>query len=240
MPSASRTAAAGTRPTGVSVDDAAEHVRRMFDGIAPTYDLGNHVLSLTLDRMWRWRAARRLRRRLDSGAGRVRILDVCCGTGDLSRAVAQAIGPAAEVVGADFSHGMLVRAQAKFRQEPRIAWLEADAMRLPCPDGAFAAITTGFGFRNLVDYRAALREFHRALAPGGYLAILECSLPRSALLASVYRIYFEHVLPRVGAWLSGSREAYRYLPESVGRFPVPELLAAWIRQEGFGQVEFER
>lgn len=227
--------APGTRPAGVADEAAAAHVRAMFDRIAPTYDRANHLLSLWVDRNWRWRTVRALRARLAPDA---RVLDVCCGTGDLSLALAAGLAPGTLVVGADFSHAMLARARAK--AAGRLHWMQADALRLPYADGSFAAVTSAFGFRNLADYRAGLAEFRRLLAPGGSLAILEISRPSLPLLAQLYPLYFERLLPRLGGWISGHPAAYRYLPDSVSRFPSPPELAAWMRAAGFASVQYRR
>lgn len=227
-----REAAAGTRPAGVAEGERARHVRRMFDTIAPTYDRANHLLSLGVDHYWRWRTVRALRRglRRRAPAGEVRVLDVCCGTGDLSVALARGLGGEARIVGADFAFAMLERARAK---AAAAAWIQADALRLPFAGESFAAVTSAFGFRNLSDYRAGLAEFRRLLQPGGLLAILEITEPTLPVLGALYRIYFERLLPRLGGWISGHAEAYRYLPDSVSRFPAPSLLAAWMRELGY-------
>lgn len=230
--------AAGTRPAGVEPAQAAAHVRAMFDQIAPTYDRANHLLSLSVDRYWRWRTVRMVRRALQESRlfPEPRVMDVCCGTGDLSLALAAGLD-GARIVGADFSHAMLAGASGK---APAIAWVQTDAMHLPCRDAACAAITSAFGFRNLSDYRAGLREFYRCLTPHGVLAILEISRPTAPLLQQLYPFYFERVLPRLGGWISGQPAAYRYLPDSVSRFPAPATLALWIREAGFGSVRWQR
>ncbi|HXR97872.1 MAG TPA: bifunctional demethylmenaquinone methyltransferase/2-methoxy-6-polyprenyl-1,4-benzoquinol methylase UbiE [Terriglobales bacterium] len=204
-----------------------DEVRGMFDEIAPTYDRANHLLSLSIDRTWRWRTARAVSQRQPR-----RVLDLCCGTGDLSLALARAL-PRATIIGADFSHAMLRRAQAK---APGEAFAQADALRLPFADASFDAITAAFGFRNLSDYGAGLREFRRVLAPGGRLAILEAAEPTLPVFAHAYRFYFHRVLPKLGGWISGHPEAYDYLPRSVRRFPPPAELSAMIAAAGFGDV----
>ncbi|MGH9519904.1 MAG: ubiquinone/menaquinone biosynthesis methyltransferase, partial [Terriglobales bacterium] len=155
---------------------------------------------------------------------------VCCGTGDLSLALARGLGKQARVLGADFAFAMLERARAK---AATAAWIQGDALRLPFAAESFAAVTSAFGFRNLSDYRAGLAEFRRLLEPGGLLAILEITEPSVPILGSMYRIYFERLLPRLGGWISGQPEAYRYLPDSVSRFPAPDVLAAWMREMGY-------
>lgn len=218
--------------------EAAAHVRGMFDQIAPTYDRANHLLSLSIDRYWRWRSVRMLRQALERSHldEAPRILDICCGTGDFSLALAAGI-PRSRLVGGDFSHVMLAAAQ---RKAPQLGWLQADALHLPYGDETFAAITAGFGFRNLTDYRAGLRELRRCLVPGGVLAILEVSRPVAPVLKQLYPFYFERVLPLVGGWISGQRAAYRYLPDSVSRFPAPPMLVAWMQEAGFREARFQR
>lgn len=229
-------AAPGTRPDGVPEEQAAQYVRDMFEQIAPRYDLANHLLSMNIDRYWRWRAVRLVRAH---GAAGDPAVDLCCGTGDLTVALDLGLAPEAAIIGSDFTHGMLKRAREK-GVSPRVRWMECDAMRLPFADHTVGAFTTAFGFRNLVDYRAALREFYRALRPGGLLLILECSRPSIPVLGPVYEFYFRRVVPVLGGWITGSRSPYQYLPASVARFPLPQELATWMREEGYEQVRFRR
>src|SRR6266849_888420 len=208
----------GTRPEGaVTETDASTKVREMFTRIAPRYDLLNHLLSLQLDRLWRARAAKRLRPILSRPDALV--LDLCCGTGDLAFSLARA--GSARIVGADFAHTMLVRAKEKSAalaagaSQPIAApvpFFEADAMRLPFADASFDLITTAFGFRNLSNYEAGLREIQRVLKPGGAIAILEFTEPPDGLLGNLYRWYFCKVLPKIGGLISGDLAAYSYLP----------------------------
>src|SRR5450755_276204 len=216
--------AKGTLPEGAhSEADASRQVREMFTQIAPRYDLLNHLLSLQLDRLWRARVARHLRPILARPDAVV--LDLCCGTGDLAFSLSRSAR--ARIIGADFSHAMLVRARAKSRSfnarsktyaVAPMSFFEADALRLPFADASFDLITTAFGFRNLANYEVGLREIHRLLKPGGTLAILEFTEPPAGLLGDLYRWYFRNVLPRIGSFLSGDRSAYSYLPASVSRF----------------------
>lgn len=215
-------------PAPSARERAPEDVRGMFDAIAPTYDRANHLLSLSVDRYWRRCAVAEVRRTVPGPAPR--ILDLCCGTGDLALALARGI-PSATIVGADFSLPML---QLAARKGARATWLQADGLRLPFPDASFSALTAAFGFRNLSDYRAGLAEFHRVLAPGGVCAILEAARPGFAPL----RWYLDRVLPRLGGWISGHRAAYRYFPDSVAQFPAPAALEAMMRAAGFAQVRF--
>jgi demethylmenaquinone methyltransferase/2-methoxy-6-polyprenyl-1,4-benzoquinol methylase len=206
-----------------------ERVSRMFDRIAPTYDLLNHLLSANLDLAWRRETARRLRL-----AGTERCLDACTGTGDLAAALLAA--GAGEVVGSDFAPAMLDRARAKLGDRARL--VVADTTRLPFADAEFDVATVGFGVRNLEDLDAGLSELHRVLRPGGRLAVLEFSRPRNPLVRAVYYLYFLLVLPLVGNLVSGGAEnAYAYLPRSVLAFPDPERLSDRLRTAGFETVE---
>lgn len=233
--------AAGTRPEGVRDEaEAARRVRELFGSIAPRYDFLNHLLSFSFDRLWRRRAVGRVRHVLRPGA---RALDVCCGTGDLTFAIesgASKGGGRVEIVGGDFVHGMLVRAGAKAAwRGSRSRFLALDALRLPFADRSFDLVSMAFGFRNLANYDAGIGEFLRVLRPGGMLAILEFSEPPGALFGPLYRFYFERILPAIGGLISGSRQAYGYLPASVSRFPGPAELAERLRAAGFASVRFE-
>jgi len=228
----------GTAPAGVtSEQEASRWVRAMFGRIAPRYDLANHVLSLNLDRMWRAQTVRRVRHILERPEARM--LDLCCGTGDLLLALqAQAARP---VMGSDFCHPMLTAARDKISRRKRACPLfEADALRLPLADGALDLITVAFGFRNLADYESGLAEMHRVLKPSGVAAILEFSQPGNTMFGRLYGFYSRNVLPLIGAALSGSPEAYAYLPESIEKFPSAEDLAARMRAAGFRSVELLR
>jgi demethylmenaquinone methyltransferase/2-methoxy-6-polyprenyl-1,4-benzoquinol methylase len=234
----------GTRPEGAENEaDASRKVREMFTEIAPRYDFLNHLLSLEMDRVWRARTARRLRPILSRPNARA--LDLCCGTGDLAFALARS-GPA-QVIGADFSHAMLMRANTKTKTHGQQAnpqspagFFEADALRLPFADASFDLVTSAFGFRNLANYESGLREILRVLKPGGTLAVLEFSEPPPGLPGDLYRWYCRKVLPKIGGLLSGNPNAYKYLPASVARFFRPDELAASMTQVGFAAVAFER
>ena len=230
----------GTRPEGAQDErEAAARVQDMFARITPRYDFLNHLLSFSLDRVWRWRTARRFARTLRRADASV--LDLCCGTGDLAFALArEARGSDAVIVGADFVEPMLVRARVKGRSIDRpVAFSAADALRLPFPDASFNLVTSAFGFRNLANYERGMREIARVLKPGGEAGILEFSEPGAGPLAVLFRFYFRQILPRVGAAISGSGEAYSYLPSSVGKFPSPGELAALMESCGFTEVKFE-
>jgi demethylmenaquinone methyltransferase/2-methoxy-6-polyprenyl-1,4-benzoquinol methylase len=199
----------------------------MFDRIAPFYDAMNRVMTVGLDQRWRRLAAAAVVRRGD------RVLDGCCGTGDL--AVAAVKAGAAEVIGLDFSEEMLVRAR---RKAPALAWVRGDLLELPFADGEFDATTVGFGIRNVDDLERGLAELRRVLKPGGRVAILEITRPRGPL-ALFYKLWFDGIVPLLGKVLPGG-SAYTYLPASVKRFPGPEALAAQLEGAGFGEVAFRR
>ena len=224
----------GAAPAGArDRESAAAAVREMFTSIAPRYDVLNHVLSCNVDRLWWWRTARRFDAILNRPGARV--LDLCCGTGDMAFALRRrARRSAPQILGADFSHAMLQRATAKGKGTS-LRWIEADALRLPFPDGHFHLVTSAFGFRNLADYDAGLREIARVLAPGGECGILDFGEP-GGLLGRLYRVYFKKVLPAIGTVLSGVRCPYAYLPASVELFPAPEEMLGRMRQAGFREA----
>lgn len=223
----------GTRPPGAQGEaEAARWVRRMFGSVAHRYDLLNRLLSFGADRSWRRRAVARVEPVLLRPASRV--LDLCCGTGDLLLALQSRRG--APVWGCDFCRPMLAIARKKV---PELVLIEADALHLPLPDASLDLVTTAFGLRNLANYRAGLEEMARVLRPQGVAAILEFSQPQGRLFQRLFGFYSRHVLPTAGRLLSGSREAYTYLPESVRRFPGVEDLAAGMRAAGFRDVTYE-
>jgi demethylmenaquinone methyltransferase/2-methoxy-6-polyprenyl-1,4-benzoquinol methylase len=226
----------GTAPAGVSTEqEASRWVRAMFGRIAPRYDLANHILSLNLDRWWRAQTVNRVRYILERPGARA--LDLCCGTGDLLLAL-QARSTSS-VMGSDFCHPMLLSASAKIARRKRPCPLfESDALALPLPENSVDLVTVAFGFRNLADYSAGLAEMYRVLKPSGVAAILEFSQPGNTMFGKLYGFYSRRVLPRIGAALSGSRDAYSYLPESIEKFPSAEDLAARMRAMGFRAVEF--
>jgi demethylmenaquinone methyltransferase / 2-methoxy-6-polyprenyl-1,4-benzoquinol methylase len=231
----------GTRFEGAASEaDAGLAVRDMFSQIAPRYDLLNHLLSMQLDRVWRRRVARRVWTILQRGDARV--LDLCCGTGDLAFSLRRAPGTRAQIMGADFSHAMLLRAREKSLSADSAGSLpvfEADALRMPFAGGSFDLVTTAFGFRNLANYEDGLREIFRVLRPGGTVAILEFTEPPPGLMGDLYRWYFRNVLPRIGAFLSGDQKAYSYLPASVSRFFRPAELAGLMTAVGYQAAAYK-
>ena len=201
----------------------ADDVRTMFDRIAPVYDVMNRVMTAGLDLRWRRLTAEAVVRQGD------RVLDACCGTGDLAVADVRAGG---DVTGLDFSPRMLERAR---RKSDAVKWIEGDMLALPFEDGSFEAATVGFGVRNVVDLEHGLAELARILVSGGRLGILEITTP-TGLLAPFYRLWFDRIVPLLGKVLKGG-EAYSYLPASVRRFPDKEALAGLLRGAGFDGVE---
>jgi demethylmenaquinone methyltransferase/2-methoxy-6-polyprenyl-1,4-benzoquinol methylase len=199
-------------------------VRSMFDRIAPVYDVMNRVMTAGLDQRWRRLTARAAVRPGD------RVLDACCGTGDLA---VQAVRLGGAVTGLDFSPRMLERAR---RKAPAVEWVQGDLLELPFEDGSFESATVGFGVRNVADLERGIAELRRVLVPGGRLAILEITQPRG-VLAPFYRLWFDRIVPLLGKVLPGGA-AYTYLPASVRRFPGPDELAALLRSSGFGSVEY--
>jgi demethylmenaquinone methyltransferase / 2-methoxy-6-polyprenyl-1,4-benzoquinol methylase len=230
----------GTTPKGAANEEqAARYVRSMFGEVAHRYDLLNHLLSFQADRYWRAATVRRLQPIL--GRKGTRSIDLCCGTGDLLLALRSSAHPESLVLGSDFCHPMLEEAARKASSKgARVPLLEGDAMRLPLPDRSLDLITVAFGFRNLTNYRKGLEEFRRVLKPGGTLAILEFSTPPNPLFRAFYGFYSTKVLPVVGGWVSGASDAYKYLPDSVRKFPSAEVLAAELEGSGFTRVEFKR
>lgn len=202
----------------------------MFGRIAGRYDLLNHLLSFNLDKRWRARTVMRLSGVLAPGA---RVLDLCCGTGDVLVALEN---HGAWIAGSDFCHPMLLEA----RRKTKSPLFEADALNLPLAADSLDLITCAFGFRNLANYDKGLEEFLRVLKPGGVAAILEFSQPTNRVFGALYGFFSTRVLPQVGGLISGSRDAYSYLPESIKKFPGAEDLAAQMKSAGFERVEFER
>ncbi len=233
------TPATGTTPKGITSEEAASRwVRGMFGRVAARYDLLNHLLSFNLDRSWRARTVERVADAL--ARPHAKVLDLCCGTGDVLLSLTERQG-GVTIFGSDFCHPMLIEAQRKIAaRKLRSPLFEADALALPLASGSLDLITVAFGFRNLTNYRHGLEELARVLKPGGVLAILEFSQPTNRAFAGLYGFFSTRVLPFVGGMISGSRDAYSYLPESIKKFPGAEGLAEQMRGAGFSGVEFER
>jgi len=226
---------AGAAPAGVRDQQAAARaVREMFTAIAPRYDLLNHLLSMNVDRLWWRRAARTFAHILARPDACV--LDLCCGTADMALALRRQAAGSASVFGADFSHTMLVLAGRKVCDRVRL--IEADALALPVCDARFDLVVSAFGFRNLTDYDAGLREILRVLRPGGEVGILDFGEP-NGVLGKLYRVYFRRVLPVIGTVISGVRGPYAYLPASVERFPDPSQMLERMRVAGFQDVSWK-
>jgi|SRR5690606_25708946 len=210
------------------------YVRRIFSEIAPRYDLLNHLLSLNIDKGWRRKAIAALGWERTPGGT---FVDLCAGTLDVSLLLARQAGFRGRVVSADFAEPMLRRGAGRIGDR-QVTPVVADALQLPLADGAADGAIVAFGVRNLADLDAGLREARRVLSPGARFVVLEFSMPRHALVRLGYGVYFRFVLPAVGRLVSGHPTAYRYLPESVTRFPTGDALAARLRAAGFGSVSW--
>jgi demethylmenaquinone methyltransferase/2-methoxy-6-polyprenyl-1,4-benzoquinol methylase len=234
--------ATGARPTGAEDEAAAAHsVQQMFNTIAPRYDLLNHILSASVDRLWWWQTARRFRSILANPDAT--ILDICCGTGHMTMAMLKGRPPGARpILAADFARAMLSRASSRFAErkqnQPSAVALEADALHLPLRPESLDLIVTAFGFRNLANYGAGLREFHRVLKPGAQLGILDFSEP-GGWMGKIYAVYFRRALPAIGRLLCGKDGPYRYLPTSVGNFPTPAEMLAMMRDTGYEECAWQ-
>jgi demethylmenaquinone methyltransferase/2-methoxy-6-polyprenyl-1,4-benzoquinol methylase len=235
-------AVTGAKPAGTEDEaGAALAVRDMFDAIAPRYDLLNHVLSASVDRVWWWQTARRFRAILaDPNAA---VLDICCGTGYMTMALLKGRPRGARpILAADFARGMLSRAADRFQARkpgaPGAIAIEADALHLPLRDQSLDLIVTAFGFRNLANYDAGLREFHRVLKPGGQLGILDFAEP-GGLVGKAYAVYFRRVLPAIGRLVCGKDAPYRYLPTSVGNFPPPPEMLKMMAAAGYADCRWQ-
>jgi demethylmenaquinone methyltransferase/2-methoxy-6-polyprenyl-1,4-benzoquinol methylase len=228
----------GTTPVGTSDEQsAAQAVRKMFDEIAPRYDFLNHTLSMNVDRLW-WRRTARMFSHILSQSN-ARVLDLCAGTGDMSvalRSVANRQNSSAAILALDFSHQMLQHGHAKFNAK-KIQPVEADALNLPLAQNSMDLVISSFGFRNLANYDAGLREIFRVLKPNGEMGILDFSEPGGAF-GKLYNFYFRHVLPRIGTLISGVRGPYEYLPASVHKFPAPQEMLERMKAVGFKDVSW--
>lgn len=211
-----------------------EKIRQMFDGIAPSYDRLNHIMSLNVDKVWRRHALKQI---VDGTPQR--LLDVACGTGDSTISAAVAAAEGSVVTGVDISEGMMALVMDKARKAgvaDRIRLQVADGEALPFADGAFHRVTCAFGIRNFEHKEKGLAEFRRVLCPGGRAVILELSVPQNRVIRWFYDLYFLHVLPWIGGVVSGDKAAYKYLPASVHAFPAPGEFCAMMREAGFSRV----
>ena len=211
-----------------------EKIEQMFNDIAPSYDRLNHLMSLGIDNIWRKKAIKEI-----VDGTQQQILDVACGTGDSTIAIAKAMEPGGRVTGIDISAGMmepLMRKAAHEGVHDRIKLLQADALQMPFEADTFHRVTCAFGIRNFEDRKKGLAEFLRVLKPGGRAVILELGIPDKPFIKTLYDIYFRHILPLIGGLISGNRAAYRYLPESVYAFPRPETFCAMMERAGFHNV----
>lgn len=225
-----------SQPDKNELDKSNRRVREMFRQIAPRYDLMNHVLSMNVDKYWRWRTVRRLKL-----TGGIPVLDVCTGTGDLAIAIARKSPENVDVVGSDFCHAMLEIARDKRKpgSTEDIGFLEADSQALPFDDDQFQCVTVAFGLRNVADTDLGLAEMTRVCRPGGQVAVLEFSKPTLFGLRQVYGFYFRNVLPRIGQLFArNDKSAYKYLPESVGEFPDGQALADRMTAAGLENVRY--
>lgn len=222
--------------TASLLDKREIRIRKMFGSIAPTYDFLNHLLSLNIDRWWRWRVTKLVPPRGDAP-----ILDLCTGTGDLALAYDRAARGQVEIIGADFCGEMLDLAKKKLtrQQAEHIRFFQADAQQLPLEPNQFQIVCVAFGLRNVTDTDRGIAEMTRVARPGGRVAILEFSKPRGSLFGRLYQWYFRYLLPLVGQFISRSKDsAYRYLPQSVQEFPDGEALAERLRSHGLKNVTF--
>lgn len=211
-----------------------EKIQAMFDGIAPSYDKLNHVMSLNVDKLWRRHALKEI---VDGTPQQ--ILDVACGTGDSTIAIAAAAGSGSRVIGADISEGMMALVMEKAAHEgvhDRIRLQVADGENLPYEEGTFHRVTCAFGIRNFEHKEKGLQEFYRVLRPGGKAVILELSVPRNKTVRWFYDLYFMHILPWIGGLISGNKAAYEYLPASVHAFPSPQAFCGMMTEAGFTNV----
>jgi len=230
-----RHTASGAAPEGARDErSAAIAVQQMFDEISPRYDFLNHFLSMNIDRLWWWRAARAVRDVLQRPEACA--LDLCCGTGDMARALRKQARDA-EIVGADFSRGMLQRGKQKF-DSGNVRAVQADALCLPFSDQSFDVVVSAFGFRNLANYDSGLHEIYRVLRPGGLVGILDFSEP-GGWFGKLYGFYFRNVLPKIGTLISGVSGPYSYLPASVSRFPSPQGMVDRMKAIGFHDSSWE-
>ena len=211
-----------------------ENIEKMFDAVAPTYDSLNHIMSLGVDKSWRRKAVREI-----VAPGVKKVLDVACGTGDSSIAIAKALPDDGTVIGIDISDGMMALVAEKAISkgvEGKIILKKEDGEATSFEDGTFDCVTCSFGIRNFEHKEKGLEEFRRVLREGGKVVILELSVPRNRVVRWIYDIYFMHILPWIGGAISGVKSAYRYLPASVHNFPAPEVFLEMLSHAGFKDV----
>lgn len=229
-------------PPAAPVDKSGERVRRMFGEIAPRYDLLNHLLSMNIDRYWRWRTTKLVPVATDGPLADAPVLDLCTGTGDLALAYDRATSGRLPITAADFCPEMLARGEEKGQRagvNDHVEWVEADATNLPFDNETYQLVTAAFGLRNVSDTDQGLREMARVCRSGGKVAVLEFSTPRWQPFKAIYGWYFRNVLPRIGQLLmSNSSAAYEYLPESVKAFDEYEQLAGRMERAGLTKVKF--
>jgi demethylmenaquinone methyltransferase/2-methoxy-6-polyprenyl-1,4-benzoquinol methylase len=226
---------AEARAAAAGGDEKRAYVQRIFSQIAPRYDLLNHLLSFNIDKAWRRKAIAALGwERAPDGV----YVDLCAGTLDVSAELARRPGFRGRILGADFAEPML-RAGVGKSSAAIVSPVVADAVDLPVPNDSASGAIVAFGIRNVADLDRGLREVHRVLAPGRRFVILEFTTPRSALVRAGYHLYFHHVLPQIGALISGHGTAYKYLPRSVANFPIEEALADRMRRAGFADVSWK-
>ncbi len=210
-----------------------ENIQSLFDSIAPDYDRLNHILSCNIDRIWRRKAVREMM----DGHSPLAVLDVACGTGDFTMAIARHAPCCSRVLGIDLSEEMMEEGRRKMAAANIEATMEyGDCEALAYDDNTFDRVSVGFGIRNFEHQEVGLGEMWRVLKPGGKLVVLELSVPTNALLRWGYKLYFQHVLPLIGGMVSGNRSAYEYLPASVLNFPPPAKFMAMMREAGFSAV----
>jgi len=211
-----------------------EHIQEMFDSVAPSYDRLNHIMSLNVDKLWRKKAIREI-----VDGSQQKILDVACGTGDSTIAIAKNAGSGTRVTGADISEGMMKlvwEKAAKAGVHDRIKLVCADGEALPFQDDSFDRVFCAFGIRNFEHKQKGLKEFLRVLTPGGKAVILELSVPDKPWMRRLYNLYFDHFVPWIGGIISGNRQAYKYLPASVHAFPHHSVFCSMMRDAGFEDV----
>lgn len=222
----------------MAIDKSGTRVRQMFSEIAGNYDRMNHLLSMNIDKYWRWRTVK-----IVPPTGDSPILDVCTGTGDLALAYYKAAGGKVQVEATDFCPEMLEVGEVKKKKlgiNGQVRFQEADTQHLPFEDDTFQIVSVAFGLRNVADTDLGLKEMARVCRPGGKVAVLEFSQPRYQPFRGVYQFYFKNILPRVGQALARNKQdAYKYLPDSVGEFPHGEALAERMRGAGLKDVFFK-